>query len=54
MTWPWPAISHWSLICGQYVLQEAPYEMDGFLPKSEEGGNGPKVVGLFVIVNFLE
>lgn len=54
-----------SLICGQYVLQEAPYWetqvllicvdyiLDEFLPKSEVGENRVKNVGLFVILDSL-
>lgn len=54
-----------SLICGQYVLQEAAYwetqvlficvgyRLDEFLPKSEEGENRLKIVGLFVILDSL-
>ena len=54
-----------SLICGQYVLQEAPYwetqvlficvdyRLDEFLPKSEAGENRLKIVGLFLILDSL-
>lgn len=65
MTWLWLALSHLSLICGQYVLQKAPYwemqillviygdyRLDEFLPKNKEGEDRSKAIGLFVVLDF--